>query len=400
MRSGLNLQVLQQSGYKIAKTLFNKVQQLQGVISGSDVKHVGRKSKVNNDKVIAAVQRIVEKYANDSSKVVVVRKNGLKQLVCARLLSKELGRIWKEEPELRKEVGITALRTIMRVHLPSYRKPGRKTDVCGHCRVYKRHIIPRAQKEYQKRRAQLTSIAPNYFESFDSDKQVVQLQESAQTSEVITRAYRYIGARNAKSENDPDRQGLSRTSRLELHQTEARACHKLKGHIELLEAYSWHKLSADRQREFSTALLDKLPNTEAYMHFDFKENVRYPMAKEETGQEFHAQNKLSLTVFGCTVHSPGRKNFNFLLVSEVLDHDSQMARLLLSRVLAVVQGKPEYQWSKVQRLHLVCDCGPHFRSRESYAFYLHDLPKELQVPARRSHLATKKYIFLLYLCAC
>ena len=136
------------------------------------------------------------------------------------------------------------------------------------------------------------------------------------------------------------------------------------------------------------------------MHFGFKENVRYPMAKEETGQEFHAQNKLSLTVFGCTVHSPGRKNFNFLLVSVVLDHDSQMARLLLSRLLAVVQGKPEYQWSKVQRLHLVCDCGPHFRSREPYAFYLHDLPKELQVPARPSHLATKKYIFLLYLCAC
>ena len=51
------------------------------------------------------------------------------------------------------------------------------------------------------------------------------------------------------------------------------------------------------------------------------------MSKEETGDEWHAQNKLSLTVFGCTVHTPGRKDMHFLLVTEVLDHDSQIAKL-------------------------------------------------------------------------
>ena len=111
------------------------------------------------------------------------------------------------------------------------------------------------------------------------------------------------------------------------------------------------------------------------------------MAKEETGDEWHAQNKLSLTVFGCTVYTPGRRNFNFLLISEVLDHDSQMARLLLSRILAIVREKPPYEWNKVRRLQLVCDCGPHFRSRESYAFYLHDLPKDLSMPVPRPSVA-------------
>ena len=108
------------------------------------------------------------------------------------------------------------------------------------------------------------------------------------------------------------------------------------------------------------------------------------MAKEETGDEWHAQNKLSLTVFGCTVYTPGRRNFNFLLVSEVLDHDSQMARLLLTRILNVVREKPAYAWDKVRRIHLVCDCCPHFRSRESYAFCLHDLPNDLDVPLTQS----------------
>lgn len=109
------------------------------------------------------------------------------------------------------------------------------------------------------------------------------------------------------------------------------------------------------------------------------------MSKDETGDEWHAQNKLSLTVFGCVVHTPGRKDMNFLLVSEVLDHDSQMARLLLSHILQTLRDKPAYKWHQVKTLHLVCDCGPHFRSREGYAFFLHDLPKawNVNVPGLR-----------------
>ncbi|CAK9085446.1 Voltage-dependent N-type calcium channel subunit alpha-1B, partial [Durusdinium trenchii] len=42
-----------------------------------------------------------------------------------------------------------------------------------------------------------------------------------------------------------------------------------------------------------------------------------------------------------------RRDINFLLVSDVLDHDSQMARLLVSKVLSIVKDKDAYQWSKV-----------------------------------------------------
>ena len=262
---------------------------------------------------------------------------------------------------------------MVRKHFPFIRKPGRKTDICQHCRNLKKHILPRAKAEYEKRRRLLSDILPSYFEDFDARPDVKVLQEADQISDIIVRARSYIVMRNSRAERDPARNGLDR---LELFQREAEALHKLKGHTELVEAYSWHKLSADRQRESAEELLDKLGEDEAYFHFDFKENVRYPMAKEETGDQWHAQNKLSLTVFGVVVYTPGRKNFNFLLISEVLDHDSQMARVLLSRVFEVVSNRPAYDWDRVKHVHLVCDCGPHFRSRESYAFFLHDLPKE------------------------
>ena len=312
VHSGLSWEVIRNSEYNLGKKSFDNVSKQEphhSTLAGEA--RVGRKSKINDEKVIGYVRLLLQKYTNDSSKVVVVRKNGAKQLVCARLLTKKLGRIWKEEPDLRKVLGITALRHIMKVHFPSYRKPGRKTDVCSHCRIFKRHIVPRAQKEYKKYRERLTTTSPMYFEAFDGDAEIQQLQESAQTSDLIVRAHRYINAKNADSEHDPQREHLSRADRLELFQCEARVCHKLKGHRDLLEAYSWHKLSADRQSDFSKQLLDKLPKSHAYLHFDFKENVRYPMAKEETGAEFHAQNKLSLTVFGCTVYTPGRRNFNY-----------------------------------------------------------------------------------------
>lgn len=40
------------------------------------------------------------------------------------------------------------------------------------------------------------------------------------------------------------------------------------------------------------------------MQVDFKENVKYPMSPDETGDEWHAQNKLSLTVFGANALVP------------------------------------------------------------------------------------------------
>ena len=385
VKCGIPRAVLAERGYNIGKVLFGRLQNdiSSGSTSDRPVSRVGRKSKVDSEAEIAFVKNVLGKYSNDSSKVVTVRIQGEKRLVCAHLLSKRLWRIWKEEKNLRERLAFTTFKKLARKHFPTYRKPGRKTDVCQHCRVLKKHILPRAEAAYAKHRRLVAEVLPSYFDDFDAHPNTIAYTQADQQAQIIIRAKKYLNLRNSRSDNDPARSVLSGVQRLELFQREARAVHKLKGHTDLLEAYTWHKLSAERQREFADNLLENLGQDVAYFHFDFKENVRYPMAKEETGDEWHAQNKLSLTVFGVVVHTPGRKNFQFLLVSEVLDHDSQMARVLLERVLDIVSSRPAYKWDQVKHLHLVCDCGPHFRSREAYAFFLHDLPKKHKVDASR-----------------
>ena len=380
VKSGILQPALVKHGYNISKKSFTAAcAGTAAAATGSS--RPGRKSKVDDKDIVAMVKAVLEKYTNESSKVVTVRVFGEKRLVTARLLSKRLWRIWREEVDLREQLGYSSFRKIVRKHFPSHRKPGRKTDVCGHCRALKRHILPRAEAEYCKRRRSLTELLPSYFDEFDNLPSVKSLVDADQKAEIIIRARKFMDVRNSRAESDPARDNLRRPQRFELFQREAEALHKLKGHTDLLEAYTWHKVSADRQREHADKLLADLGDDEAYFHFDFKENVRYPMAKEETGDEWHAQNKLSLTVFGVVVHTPGKTNVNFLLVSEVLDHDSQMARVLLSRVLDVVSSRAVYKWEQVKHLHMVCDCGPHFRSREGYAFFLHDIPNDKKIDA-------------------
>ena len=113
--------------------------------------------------------------------------------------------------------------------------------------------------------------------------------------------------------------------------------------------------------------------------------LHQPFSQDETGSMWHAQNKLGLTVYGLVAVLPSAKNANkhetvhILLTSEVLDHDTQMANLLLDRCIEVLQAHPAVAWTKIAKLFLLADCGPHFRSRESMAHYLFTLPKKLQV---------------------
>lgn len=389
LASGMSRQNLNKIGYTIGIKQYRSATSILDPAAPSS--RVGRRSKVTDPECIKVVGAALQKYANDSSKVVRIRKQGIKTLVCAKLLSKSPWRIWKIESGLRSHLSWSTFRRICRIHFPHLRRPARKTDVCGHCRMLKRHLEPRAEAEYKKRRKEICKIFPQYFHELDSNQEFAALQASRTLDEMVLAARDFINQCCNRASRDPVRTHMSRADRLALHEAEARALHKLRGHCDLLNAYRWHRTTADRQKASTDKVLKNLTDSEAYFHFDFKENVRYPMSQEETGDEWHAQNKLSLTVFGCTVHTPGRKNTHFLLVSDVLDHDSQMAILLLTHILEIVRTKPAYKWEKVQMLHLVCDCGPHFRSRESYAFFLAALPTrwKVNVPLLQmfSHLA-------------
>ena len=101
-----------------------------------------------------------------------------------------------------------------------------------------------------------------------------------------------------------------------------------------------------------------LPRNVVLIQVDFKENIEYPLSPNETSEEWHAQNKLSLTIFGANALVPSplvavcscccmcrnvdtsktvsvrrpllgtssaaHREFFFLLCSEILDHDAQV----------------------------------------------------------------------------
>ena len=55
---------------------------------------------------------------------------------------------------------------------------------------------------------------------------------------------------------------------------------------------------------------------------------------------WHAQNKLSLTVFRAYAVAPGKAGYKveiyILIISEILDHDAQIACMLLNKTIGLV----------------------------------------------------------------
>ena len=266
--SGLSLESMKKFGYTLSKSKFGALSSGQSTSS-----RVGRKSKVWNKELVDKVNKFLAKYLNDSYIVVVVRKHGRKELVCAKLLTKKLGRIWNEEPGLRSLIGLTALWRIMRIHFPSVRPPGRKTDVCGHCRVFKRHIIPRAEKEYKKRRARLSWLlpaAPFIFWTFWSKswhRQFATVCQHGRNHCACTQVH--ITTQRPKWPR-PLARTTSWTSSLRFvpmrSQGMPQTQRSLWTHPGICLAQA---ISAERQRDFSSSLLENLPSDEAYFHFDF-----------------------------------------------------------------------------------------------------------------------------------
>ena len=105
--------------------------------------------------------------------------------------------------------------------------------------------------------------------------------------------------------------------------------------------------------------------------------------REESSEEWHAQNKLSLTVFGASVIAPaaggGHVEIYVLLTSEIIDHDAQCGNMMVNQVLAMIRQEKRVDWAAVRSMWLVSDCGPHFRSYENVAHFCHTLVTKLRL---------------------
>lgn len=338
----------------------------------------GRPSLVHNVEIIGKVKEVISQNVKESERVAVIGRGQKRRMVIAEHLTSSRYKLWSQHTLLHQHMAFPTFCKVMKIHFPHVRGARRNTDICKHCKHFSKYLVPCARKACHKQRESIIALLPSYFEAFDSNPLVRSTLDNKDDVDWVRRLHRFIHQRNANPRADPERQNLSLTNRLALHSSEARALHTLKPHLDLLEAYEWHRVSARRQAEYLAKLRSSLPARTAVIQMDFKENIKYPLSPDETSEEWHAQNKLSLTVFGANALLPKRGSGSlevfFLLTSEILDHDAQAADILLNMVLAQVRQLPDADWSSVEKLILVADCGPHFRSYENVAHYCVTLP--------------------------
>ncbi len=95
-------------------------------------------------------------------------------------------------------------------------------------------------------------------------------------------------------------------------------------------------------------------------------------------------------MFGASVLAPvksgGHREFYLLLVSEVIDHDAQIANMYINQVIGLLRGHELIDWGRVKMLWLVADCGPHFRSYENAAHFLFTIVKSLHLKVHVHYL--------------
>ena len=354
----------------------------KAVTAEAAVNKGGRPSKVQNKQVVELVRAELNKHIKESERVVVVGRGASKRMVVAKHLEKSRHRLWREAPNLHQQMGYNTLKQILKLHFPHVRNARRSTDICKHCKNFEKYLVPAAKRQCVQSRKDLQTILPTYFHAFDAAPQVQALKQQNDDTALVDRMWRYIEQLSSQPPAG-DRLSLSLTDRISLHSSEAQAAHSLKGHVELLDAYSWHQTSARRQSQFAHKLREELPKGFALLQMDFKENVKYPLSPSETSEEWHAQNKLSLTVFGANALVPkvggGQLEFFVLLVSDILDHDAQAANMSTNTVLAELRKHKQVDWKAVTHLVIVTDCGPHFRSKENAAHFCVTLPKVLNI---------------------
>ena len=415
---GWSHQKLQDNGYQISRRSF--ASSSTGTLATTSnpstwTSKRGRKAILDDTSIVDHVRNVLAPHLVESERVAVVGRGNKKRMIVAQHLRKKKYRLYMEESQLNARMSWSSFHRILKHHFPHIRSPIRKTDLCEHCLHFEKRLLPRAEQTMANARKDLLSIWPDYFTTFDSNKVIQQKMNDKDRVPLIARFVAFLNTQNFNANRNSARtQALGLSARLSLHAAEAKIIHTMKAHVELLEAYRWHQISARRQASALAKLTSEggLASNAALIQVDFKENVRYPLStlaglnqcfccpflllspltscpkppstqqgREETGDEWHAQNKLSLTVFGVHALVPNKEGSHseiyILIVTEILDHDAQMGNMMINRALNVLQKHPALDWPKVTKLWIVSDVGPHFRSYENAAHFLCTLASRL-----------------------
>lgn len=274
---GLSRSILVDNGYPISIRSF---QNSGSQPISSERKKRGRPSKVHDSKFQELIHKSLQPYLLESEQVTVIGRGSKRQMVVAQHLKKKKYRIYLEEEELHSNMSWGTFHHILRVHFPYVRNPRRKTDVCEHCKHLEKKLFPRALQAMDKARADLVAAWPQYFNTFDSNAIIQAKKKDKDQFPLLSRFVAFVNTSNFHANSNQERvQALSLSAKLSLHALEAKTIHTMKAHVDIVEAYRWHQISARRQAKSLEALeAGGLKSNEALIQVDFKENVRYPLS--------------------------------------------------------------------------------------------------------------------------
>ena len=147
--------------------------------------------------------------------------------------------------------------------------------------------------------------------------------------------------------------------------------------------------------EALSSLLEAPPLGCAVLLSDWKELETLPLCWQATGDQFFAQARHELSVFGAllvehadesTAEKPVLVQSWMVVVSTVLDHTSLRTAQLIS--LALDRKKSSRPWT---RLCFLSDCGPHFRSMETICHALVTLHQKFDYIDTEVHFGCEKH---------
>jgi hypothetical protein len=98
--------------------------------SGSARNRGGRPTKVSDATLQTLVAKVLEKYLQDSERIVVVGRGARRKMVLARHLSQKRFVIYKAEPDINNMMSSPTFNRMLKKHFPHVKPPKRLTDVC------------------------------------------------------------------------------------------------------------------------------------------------------------------------------------------------------------------------------------------------------------------------------
>eukprot|EP00435_Cladocopium_sp_Y103_P043634 s2225_g12.t1 len=393
------LDAVQRAGYKIGVKRWRQASQEDK----SERKPRGRPSKKDSPEVIQNLLSLLSANSQDSSRLCF--DPAKEEWVQVKTLTRDITSMWHENADSLGGISINTMRRCMKLHLSHFKPAWTESDMCIYCVDLRQKILPRSQRLISKIREKLAELLPSYFEQFDiySLNSGLKDRPGLELRELRHFLLHHGEARPCRKHNGSSFPcGLSRLRqraagfpqrlRVDLHALEAEAALKLQAMSKLMDGYLFHRSANEHQKPILFQLLENPRPKHLTILSDWKELFTLPVRSVQTGEEFYANSRMEISIWGSVLSERASDESDEVLVthvlilSTILDHTSARSCQCLNMALDQRRGR-----SKLQVIDVVSDSGPHYRAYENMWFNCIKLPVQRQCEIR-THWGVEKHM--------